>query len=520
MSAALPDALWAHLSWWARTAPERVFAVSPAGPEATFTGLRRDARAMAAVWSSLGVTPGSRVHVQLGNIPEFLTCLFAASRLGAVMVPSHPSATADDVIYVMSHARCCLSVVTAGQASAVAAAAEMVPELTDVLSVDGPADGATDLRRLLDPERSVPTVPVDGRDLAAVLYTSGTTGWPKGVMITHANMLFAGRAVAELTRLRPEDRWLVTLPLSHANALLYSTMSAFVSGASVALMPRFDAAQWAASARRHQATLGSLFAVHARQLLALPDDGADAALRLTIFAQHLSEDERAALTARHRSRWMQVYGLTETLAPSLSDALFGPTDASSVGRPTSWVRTRLVDGAGREVPPGVPGQLQVGGIPGENLMAGYLDRPEDTATAMSGGWFSTGDEMRQLPDGSFAFLGRGEDILKPGVDNVSTAEIERVLLEHSSVAEAAVVGVQGRAGAEFIVAFVVLRGDDDATTQELMDWAFERLAEHKIPHVVVEIGELPRSAVGKVLKRQLHDRAQDAVGETAVVRSA
>lgn len=508
-----PPTLSGQLSWRVEATPKRTFVVST-GPdglprELTYADLDCRARAFAALLTALGVAKGDTVHVQLGNCPDFLVCLFGAAHLGAVLVPTHPSATVDDVIYVTSHAGCRVSVVNTEQVPVIASVAEMVPELTQILSVGGPAEGATDLAAAGDLDADIGPAPLEGSDLAAVLYTSGTSGWPKGVMVTHANLLFAGQSVAELFRVRPADRWLVTLPLSHANALNYQTMSAFVTGASVALIDRFDPATWAQSGRRHSATLASLFAVHARQLLAAPRSAEEAALnlRLTVFAQHLQAQERAELERRFRTRLIQVFGLTETLAPTLCEQVYGPPEPDTVGRPTSWVQTKLVDEIGRTVPAGVPGQLQVQGVPGLTLMAGYLSRPEDTERVLHDGWFSTGDQMRLLPDGSYAFLGRGEEILKPGVDNVSTAEIERVLLEHVSVTDAAVIGIQQEDQEEEIVAFVVLRPGDDATTGEVFAWARERLSAHKVPHRLLGIEELPRSAVGKVLRRDLRQRA-------------
>jgi acyl-coenzyme A synthetase/AMP-(fatty) acid ligase len=147
-------------------------------------------------------------------------------------------------------------------------------------------------------------------------------------------------------------------------------------------------------------------------------------------------------------------------------------------------------------------------------MAGYLGRREDTDRILRDGWLWTGDHLRALPDGSHEFLGRGEDILKPGVDNVSAAEVERVLLEHVSVLEAAVVGINSPRGEERIVGFVLLRPGDDATEEEVLAWAGDRLAPHKVPQRVIAVAELPRNAVGKVLKRELHV-ADDLFGSPA-----
>lgn len=515
MSAGAPTTGWAgsvadRLAWQAGVDPHRPFLVRVGrGGEQhvlSYQDVLREALAMARLLTRLGVRRGDRVHVHLGNVPEFLVCLFGAARIGAAVVPTHPASTVDDVAYVLSHAACRVSVTAADRMPVVAAAAEMVPEVAQLVSVGAAVDGTVwweDVRLGLS-EGDLPEEGPGPGDLLAVLYTSGSSGWPKGVMLTHANFLFAGEAVAQLLRMRPEDRWLVTLPLSHANALLYSVMSAFVTGASAALVPAFDPARWAEQTRDVSATLASLFAVHVRAVLGATSHGADATrLRLCLFAQHLTGQERADVEGRFGTRLVQVYGLTETLAPSLCDPVYGPVVAGAVGRPTPWVRTRLVDADGLDVAPGEPGQLLIQGVPGQSLMAGYLGRDEDTRRILSDGWLRTGDHLRALPDGSFEFLGRGEDIFKPGVDNVSAAEVERVLVEHVSVLDAAVVGVSTPERAEHIVGFVVLRPEDDATGAEVLAWARDRLTEHKVPERVVVVPALPRNAVGKVLKRQL-----------------
>ena len=472
----------------------------------TFGELDDLAARAAGLFASLGVARGDSVHLQLHNTVDYLVCLFGINRLGAVAVPVNPAATVDDVAYITSHAGCAVSVVEAANGAVVAAAREMAPEIGHVVTVGGGFPGTIELGEALDGvEPCRDCRHSDETDVAAILYTSGTTGWPKGVMLTHRNLIFAGEAVGSYLRLRPDDRWLITLPLFHMNALGYSMMSALSVGASIALVEHFDPAGWAGQAHRSNATLASLFAVHARQLLDTRERKRDAdnALRVLLFAQHLTPAERAALERRFGPTPMQVYGMTETIAPTIADPPYGHHRADTIGRATVWASVRIADRSGNTVPDGVPGELLVGGEPGRTLMAGYYQRPEETALVMRDGWLRTGDRMVREPDGYYRFLGRAADLIKPGVDNVSAPEVERVLIEHISVRDAAVVGINNDAGDETVVAFVVLQPDDDATPDEILEWARERLADYKVPERVVVIDALPRNAVGKVLKREL-----------------
>jgi acyl-CoA synthetase (AMP-forming)/AMP-acid ligase II len=272
------------------------------------------------------------------------------------------------------------------------------------------------------------------------------------------------------------------------------------------MLDHFDPASWAADAARLGATLTSLFAVHARRVLAEAPSSPSPSLRAFLFSQHLTEDERAEVEARYGAPAVQLYGLTETIAPTIADSLYGPRRSDTVGAVVPWASVKLVDHGGRTVAPGKPGELMVSGEPGRSLMAGYFKRPDETALVLRDGWLRTGDRMVQEPDGTFRFLGRAAEVIKPGVDNVSAPEVERVLYEHVSVLDASVVGARNDAGDEEIVAFVVLHPGDDATPEELLAWCAERLADYKVPQRVIVVDELPRNQIGKVLRRELQRR--------------
>jgi carnitine-CoA ligase len=455
--------------------------------------------AAADVLADHGIGRGDRVHLDLTNCPEFIVALFACARLGAAIVPTNPAATSDELAFLIGHARPRLTITDADRVdplerawSASGAGASAPLLLPDAIPLTSSRDDAGDIAR-------------GGDELLAILYTSGTTSRPKGVCVTHANYLHVGRVVAQHLEMRSDDRWLVVLPLFHANAQYYCFMSALHSGASVALMSRFSASRWAAQAREHGATLASLFAAPIRMILAQepgPDD-ADNALRTVIFAQRVDDGQAEAFERRFGAGLLQLYGMTETIAPPLMNPLHGPRRNATVGRPVGDVELRLraPDGTLTDV-----GELEVRGIPGTTVMAGYLDDPAASATTLADGWLRTGDVLRREPDGCYAFHDRVKDMIKSSGENIAAAELERVIDAHPAVFESAVIGIPDAIRDEVPKAFVVLRTGAAATPGDLLAWCGERMVKFKVPATIELVDELPRTAVGKVQKHLLREQ--------------
>ncbi len=485
--------------------------------QVTFAELAGRAARTARVLGSAGVSRGDRFHVHLPNCVEFLECLFGAALLGAVMVPTSPDSTPDDLAFVLSHSQATVSITQPGLLSGLIEARDMAPELSHILlarTAQGAA-GARLLEQELAEQDGAPLAPrAEPADTVAILYTSGTSGWPKGVEVTQSSLLFAGHVVAQALRLRPHDRWLVTLPLFHGNALYYSTMSALVTGASLTLAERFEPGRFAVQAQRHGATLISLFATQLRMVLSQPPSAAEGAgqLRAAVFAQNLAERQCAEFESRFGCPLVQLYGMTETVAPPLINPLYGERRNASVGRPAAGVPLRIIGSDGKDAHPGQTGQLLVGGTPGVTFMRGYHNNAQATQEVLRDGWLHTGDYMHTDTDGYCYFDGRGSDLLKPAVDNVSTAEIERVVMENWAVQECVAVGVPDPIQAEAIKVYVVRQPGEPLTREEVFDWCARRLAEHKRPSVVEFVDALPRTPVGKVDRHAL-SQAVAARGE-------
>jgi carnitine-CoA ligase len=448
-----------------------------------------------------GTRPGGRVSVALTNSPAFVAIWLACARLGAVLVPSDPAATSRELTECLSRTSPVVGIGSrrrAAEYEAAAAGRAMTVVLTDEDDTSLASIRGEPWRGPGSEQPPEPSQPL------AIMFTSGTTSRPKGVVVTQANYAFAGRVMAAAAGLGPADRQLVVLPMFHANAQYYSFAPAICVGASVALMHTFSASGFTRQAAAHQATHASLFAAPIRMILARSEPAEAAlALRHCWYAQNLTASQYEQIAALIGCRPRQLYGMTETVPAVLtSDSRSAVPDA--MGRQTPGCAVDLRDPAsGRRTPTGQVGEIVVGGRPGAEIFAGYLDDPQTTANSFRGGWFRTGDLAARDGAGVYRFAGRRADVLKVAGENVSTVEIETVLAEHPAVYESAVVGEPDPVRDEVPVAYVVLRGGSSATTEDLASWCSERLARSKRPREYRLVTELPRTSVGKIRKFML-----------------
>ncbi len=464
---------------------------------------------MAATLVANGVAPGSAVHLALTNSPAFVAAWIATVRLGAWIVPSDPFGRAPEFAAHIERTRPAVGLYAAARGSDYLPAAAGVP----TLAFD---EADTELRQLGHgvfsdwPELHL-------RDRAAVMFTSGTTGRPKGVVITQANYAFAGKVMAEAAGLQPLHRQLVVLPLFHANAQYYSFASAIWSGASVALMHTFSASGFLGQAARHEATHASLFAAPIRMILSR---GAVRASGMRLqhcwYAMNISDDQYGVLASLLGCKPRQLYGMTETIPAVLTDEIVNPLP-SSMGYVTPGCTVDVHDGIGRSTKTGEVGEIVVAGEPGITLFAGYLDDPETTAASFDGEWFLTGDRARRDARGHHYFDGRRADVLKVAGENVSTAEVEQVLAAHPALLEVAVVGMPDPVLDEVPVAYVVAADPSSPPTLEaLFEWCNERLTKSKRPRDICFVDELPRTSVGKIRKFLLRDPEAETRSATAI----
>ncbi len=462
----------------------------------TWRDFDREVNRAAHLLLAWGLKPGDRFNLHLGNCPEFLVFWLAAAKTGTVMVPTNPVSTPEEMAYILGHSEARMVITEPSVGEACRAVRDRCPALMDVVDC-----------RPLEPllaglPDTPPDVAVASSDEISMQYTSGTTSRPKGVLLTHANYLYGGEVMARAMRAGPSDRHLIVLPLFHAGAQLHAFIPMLLVGGSVALMERFSAGRFVGQALRYQATLAALFAAPIRMLLAQPrrpEDGATR-LRAVSYAQNVTPQQFEEWHQRFRAPLLQIWGMTETMSLPLMQPLDLPPQPLSMGMPVLGYEVRIVDEAGREVPPGTVGELIVRGTPGVSLMKGYFKNPEATAQTLRDGWLWSGDQAWMDADGYFFFVDRKKDMIKRAGENVSASEVEEALRQHPAVFDAAVVGVPDPVRDQAIKAYVILTDGATASAEDLIAWCRDRLSPFKIPEAVELRTTFPRTSVGKIQK--------------------
>lgn len=452
-----------------------------------------------------GVGRGDAVHVSLRNSPAFLLVWLAVARLGAWMVSVDPASTTPDVARQLKRTKAVAGVVSADRETAYRAGAE--GQLENILVVTEDERDTLPGSVLLG--APAPKNDVVGSDRMAVLFTSGTTSEPKGVILTQANFAHVARAMSASARVDASHRWFVTLPLFHVNAQFYCFAPAISAGASVALTARFSASRWTRQAAHLKVTHASLFAAPIRMILAkTPEDGPTLSLQHVWFAQSLGQDHYADFSRLVGCAPRQLYGMTETVSIVTADMRTAPS-CDTIGTVTPGRDVFLADPASfTRVPDGEHGVIMVGGERGLDLFAGYLENPEANAasfpTIEGRKWFRTGDLAQRGPDGLLRFVGRIDDVIKVSGENVSLSEVEAAVAQAPGVLEAAVVAAADPMRDHVPVAYIVAKSPSQPPSVDELDaWALMNLTPQARPRQWHIIDELPRTSVGKIRRFKL-----------------
>lgn len=475
--------------------------------EATYLEFQTRVDRVAAALTDLGVGPGDKVAVHLANSPEILEIWFALATLGAVMVPSNTANTVGELEYVLDFSGAVAVVTQPSFLSTVNEAADQVPNVRHriLARATTAVPGTLLLEDLVTTLTVAPRPRVDSEDVVQMLFTSGTTARPKGVLLTHANALHGGERESRGLLLDETDRCLTSLPIFHVNAQVITVLSSLTVGGTCILLEEFRATKYWSQLRRHGATQTSLVAMQVRTLLAQPERETDRehALRRTFYALNISAEEKDTFQRRYNVELINAYGLSEAMTLATLAPVFGPKKWPSIGKPLVGRAVRLVGPDGKDVPVGSVGEIVIQGVPGRTLMKGYHNNPEATALALRDGELWTGDSAYADEDGYFFWFDRRSDMIKRAGENISTAEVEAILIKHPDVAEVAVVGVPDPLRDEAVKAVLVLEPGSDLTEEEVREYCDGKLATFKIPTIVDIRDSLPKTSIGKVSKGEL-----------------
>jgi crotonobetaine/carnitine-CoA ligase len=461
----------------------------------------------ARLFVARGIKKGDRVGVMARNCAGHVLALFALARIGAIVVPVNPEFGVQEAKYVFHHADVSAVLAASDTLSVAQQAAEGLPTLPWFALFDGMAAGVPLLADLAAAAPHVALPPdVSADDTVLIVYTSGTTGFPKGAMHSQRSFVTGGEAFVQRVYLQDSDRVMVVLPMFHINANFYSVAGTLAAGAALVIVPKFSASMfWQVAA----------------------DTGATEVNIIEAMGTILQNRPRSEYRKDHKLR--AVYGVRGSYADTFRNEFgipvliggYGMTEIPGVtcnpvegvqkwntmgpvGRhpdpDRAWAQCRLVDDAGNDVAADREGEMWV---KTPIVMQGYFRDARQTAEAFHDGWFKTGDVVKRDADGYYTFVTRKGDIIRRRGENIAGAELDRVIGAHPAVHEAAAVAVPAELGEDDILAAVVLKHGEKATAQDIAQWCRERLAPQKVPRYVLFVDDLPHTPTAKVQKAVL-----------------
>ncbi|MBB3179334.1 AMP-binding protein [Variovorax sp. Sphag1AA] len=478
-----------------------------------------------AAYAKAGYGHGHRVGLLLENRPAFLFHWFALNALGVSVVPINAEMRSAELSYLIGHSEIGLAVTLPHRADDLRAAAKSAGIPFETMGPDDVVPPST---------KPAPRAsePVGLSTECALLYTSGTTGRPKGCMLGNEYFLRAGRWYAELGDLcpvRPDAERIITpLPLNHVNAMAFSTMVVLVAGGCLVQLDRFHPKSWLQSARESRATIVHYLGVMPAMLLSAPAVDADREHDIRWgFGAGVDRKNHAPFEERFGFPLVEAWAMTETGAAACVMANHEPRHVGTncFGRREDFVEIRLVDDEGRDVPDGTPGELLVrssGNDPKRYFFSGYLKDEEATREAWADGWFHTGDMVRRDGEGNYFFVDRKKNVIRRSGENISAVEVESVLNQHPAVKTSAVAATPDTVRGDEVLACIVLREDADSSepaklASSIVDHALAQLAYYKAPGYVAFVEALPLTASQKIQRGQLRELAHSLPGSANCV---
>ena len=513
--------------------PDKVF-LQIVGRDVTYGEFYSQVRRAAAMFGELGVNRGDRVCLFLPNVPEFHYCWFGLSLLGAISVPVNVAYRRDEAAFIFENAGATAVVAHHSLVGVAEAAARISPSVRHKLLVATPLESEEALTAPVDPSdgdkdsgwldfgatiaaaQELMDLPsVSPEETSMLVYTSGTTGNPKGVQVTHLMYVAAGQGFAHWTEASADDRFFTCLPFFHANAQYYSTMGSLAAGATLVVAERFSASRFWEQVREADATVVNFIGMMMPVLAKQPESDLDLQNNVRLFygSPAFSPEFLQAFQERFGTDIIVGFGMTETCYGAI-EKIGQDRRPNSSGQPrlhpdTGFVnRIRIVDDDGNPVATGQPGEIT---ISNPALMPGYWRNEEQTGLALKEGWLHTGDLGWQDEDGYLYFVDRKKDVIRRRGENISSQEVEDVIKRHPSVLDCAVIAVPSELGEDEVKAYVTPRPPAAVEAEAVVRWCAEHLAYFKVPRYIEVRDELPRTPSLRVRKDLLRQEREDLI---------
>ena len=500
--------------------------------EYTYAAFDEDVNRIANVFLDLGIEKGDHVALHLHSSPEFLMCLFGLAKIGAVAVPINEQYLADEAEYILENSDAICVVVEPlfyetyqellarghyfPKGVVVARAGTESPRsnidfssiYTPLGTVDEGQQGIYDFWMMRCEQSAIlrDSCELASDDPVQIIYTSGTTSRPKGVVLTHANMVFSGLYGDWEVSLRGSDRVLTSMPACHSNFQLAALMPVITAGASLIIIEKYSATRFMKQIRHYKATVIQCVAMMLRTLLLQPVDPEEKnhCVREVLYFIPITDAEKEEFEQRFNMRIMNTYGSTESIGWAITDPPVGARNWPSVGRAGLGYKARICDMNDNELPPGEVGEIQIKGERGRSVMLEYYNNPEATENTFSvDGWLKTGDQGYQDDNGWFYFVDRKVNMVKRSGENISTTELEEILEQHLAIAEAAVIGVPDPIRDQAIKAFVRFAPGESMTLAEVEQYCKDHMASFKVPTFYEVVEDFPRTCSMKIEKKLL-----------------
>ncbi len=467
----------------------------------------------------LGIRKGDKVSVYLPNMPQYVYLYLGIPKIGAVTGPVNALFKPREVKFVVGHSEAKAIVTIPKFIPLVNEIKKDLPNLKHVIVIGEPVEGTLNFTELMNKASTDAPHEVDideKEDPAAILYTSGTTGFPKGVLQTHFNIRRNAEMIKDFLKAGEDYRFMLILPLFHVNAQIVTIMGPFTIGASCILTPGFSAQTHWETVAKYKASTFSCVPTVLSILLRMPHENLDlSSLKFIICgAAPLPVEVFREFEKTFNCKIVEGYGLTEGTCASSVNPL--PTETEdrrkigSIGIPLPGNEMKIVDNDGNDVPPNSKGEIIV---KGDNIMKEYFKNPEANAETLKGVWLYTGDIGYMDDDGFFYITDRKKDMIIRGGENIYPREIEEVLYSHPDVSLATVIGVRDKIYGELPKAFVVLKEGKSVSDEEIIGYCKKNLADFKVPKYVEFRDDLPKTPTGKIMKQPLREEEETKTGK-------